>query len=189
LEALADTPTAEAAGVDPVLLAGAIKTVFTEFSTMQNKDGSPSIVNNYYNGPVTVNNYTSKASGTTHRASAKEARHSKGHASVKGHCVSNVPKVNQPSKPVPGEQLNFCLIDLRSYANIVSYTKRGDQQLGRMLSGCCVRSTDARCLARLVLTGESGQQVRYLRSPLIQKTSSIYNHIPITDVHNSIINL
>jgi hypothetical protein len=87
-----------------VLLADAIKTVFTEISTMQNKDGSSSIVNNYnYNGAVTVNNYTSKASGTTHRASAKQARHSKGHGSVKHHCHSNVPKVDQPSKPVPGE--------------------------------------------------------------------------------------
>jgi hypothetical protein len=127
LEALADTPTAEAAGVDPVLLAGAIKTVFTEFSTMQNKDGSPSVVNYNYSGPVTINNYTSKASGTTHRASAKQARHSKGHGSVKGHCVSNIPKVDQPSKPVPGEQLNFCLVDLRSYADIASHTKCGDQ--------------------------------------------------------------
>ncbi|KIM78806.1 hypothetical protein PILCRDRAFT_575820, partial [Piloderma croceum F 1598] len=92
---------AEAAGVDPVLLADAIKTVFTEISTMQNKDGSPSIVSNYnYSGAVTINNYTSKASGTTHRASAKQVRHSKGRGSVKSHCVSNVPKVDLPAKPV-----------------------------------------------------------------------------------------
>ncbi|KIM78808.1 hypothetical protein PILCRDRAFT_823923 [Piloderma croceum F 1598] len=67
---------------------------------MQNQDGSPLVVNNY-SGPVTVNHYTSKASGTKHRASAKQARRSKGHSSVKGHCISNVPKVDQPSKPVP----------------------------------------------------------------------------------------
>jgi len=142
-----------------VLLAEAIKTVFTEFSTTQNKDGSPSVVNNYnYSSPVTVNNYTSKASRTTHRAATKQARHSKGHGSIKDHCVLNVPNVNQPSKPVPGEQWqNFLSVDSCSYANIASHSKCGDQQFGRILSGCCIRSTDARCLARLVLTGASGQ--------------------------------
>jgi hypothetical protein len=95
-----------------VLLAGAIKTVFTEITTMQNKDGSPLVVNNY-SGPVIVNHYASNASGRTkHRASAKQARHSKGHGSVKAH----VPKADQPSKEVPGEQHNFCRGDSHSYA-------------------------------------------------------------------------
>jgi len=136
-----------------VLLAGALRTVFTHITAEQSKnnsDGSTVVVNNYC-GPVTVNRYGPKASGTRHKVSAKQARHSKGRSAVGNHCVAEASaEPDQTCKQVPGEQYNTCLSS-RSHVKIASHTQRSNQEFGRMLSGCCIRSTNARGLARLVL--------------------------------------
>lgn len=97
---LTDVLAAEAAGVDPVLLADAVSAMFGEITTHQANGGSTLMVTNYI-GPVTVHQHSSKA--TKPKVPSNQARHPKEHRVGKDRHTLKTPRVKAPSKKAPGE--------------------------------------------------------------------------------------
>jgi len=87
---------AEAAGVDPVLLAGAVGAMFEEIAT-HHPNGGPTLMVTNYNGPVTVHQHSPKADATKHKASA---RHPKEHRVAKDRHAVKIPRGKAPPKKV-----------------------------------------------------------------------------------------
>ena len=92
---------AEAAGVDPVLLAGAVGAVFAEITKHQANE-SPSLTITNYNGPVTVHQNITKAN-TTKLKTSNQTRRPKEHRVAKDRHTAKIPRGKAPSRKASGE--------------------------------------------------------------------------------------